>query len=386
MRHAHFTVVALSGLGMIVGLSSAALGAGFNSYAPTILTSDVQGLGLHTDPNLKNPWGLSYSATSPFWNTDETTGLSTLYNASGVAQGLVVTIPGGSPTGTVQNPTTDFKLTNGNGNQASFLFDTLNGTVVGWNGPSGAVTQQTVSGAFFTGLALANNGTQNQLYAADNNAVTGSSSRPLIDVFGPNFANLSSTTAFVDPNLPAGLHPYNIQAVTINGVVTLVVTYRGAGGVGAVDYFDVNGNPMGHFTTDSHLLNPWGVALAPTAFGQFGGDLLVGNVANGQINAYDPSTLNYLGTLLDPNGQVISFPGLWALGFRQAGSTFNPNALYFNAGFNAIPGGAGNLYSDGLFGDITAVPEPPSAILLGLGLLVLLGVCRWATFAFHAPQ
>jgi uncharacterized protein (TIGR03118 family) len=392
---------ALGGLFLVAALSTPVLGAGVNSYVPTILTSDIQGLGQNTDPNLKNPWGLSYSTTSPFWNSDQATGLSTLYNAAGVPQSLVVTIPGGGtppftgPTGTVQNSTNnDFPVGNGgNGNKASFIFDTLNGTIAAWNGGGTAITQQTVVGASFTGLTLANAGTQNQpqnqLYAADFNATTGSSSRPLIDVFDRTFTNVTSTTAFIDPKVPAGLHPYNIQLVTIPGLTpsgtVLVVTYRSPG---AVAYFDVNGNPLGIDTTNSILRNPWGVALAPASFGAFGGDLLVGNVANDQINAFDPKTLAFLGTLLGPDGQTpVAIPGansgggLWALGFRQAGGTFDPNALYFNAGLN----GGGNFFTDGLFGEITAVPEPASAILLGLGLILLLGVCRWVTGRDRRP-
>jgi hypothetical protein len=122
------------------------------------------------------------------------------------------------------------------------------------------------------------------------------------------------------------------------------------------------------------------VTLAPANFGQFGGDLLIGNVKDGRINAFDPNTLAFLGTLLDQNGQPISFPGLWALGVRTAGN-FNLNAVYFNAGVGLIttPNSNGNLFRDGFFGDITAVPEPRSAVLLGLGLCLLLGFCRWAT-------
>jgi uncharacterized protein (TIGR03118 family) len=394
MRYSRRAMVALGGLALLVSLSTAAVGAGVNSYVPTILTSDSPSTAVapNYDPNLKNPWGLSYSATSPFWNADQNTGLSTLYNANGMPQALVVTIPGGSPTGTVQNSgtMTDFPVGNGgNGARASFIFDTLNGTIAAWNSGSTAFVQPnaTVAGASFTGLALANNGTQNQLYAADFNATTGNSSRAPIDVFGPTFNPVAlSSTAFVDPMVPAGLHPYNIQAVMIPGLTSsgmvLVVTYRsGPPGTGAVAYFDANGTPLNIRSTDSHLLNPWGVTIVPptASFGAFNGALLVGNVANDQINAFNPNTLAPLGTLMGPNGQQpIALPGgagLWALGFRQPGSTFDPNALYFNAGVN----GGGNFFQNGIFGAITPVPEPASVLLLGLGLTVVCGVyCRRA--------
>jgi uncharacterized protein (TIGR03118 family) len=376
MRHFSYAMVALGGLFLMVLFSTTARAD--SVYQQTNLTSDVPGLANNLDPNLQNAWGISFANTSPFWVSDQKTGVATLYNGAGVPQPatpLIVTIPhvsgtgDGSPTGTVNNGTTDFKLTPAANSAAAFMFATLNGNISGWNptvNPTNAVNEVTTSGASCTGLALANNGVQNQLYAVDNAAGAGHST---INVFGPTFAAASSG-GFVDPNLPAGLTPYNIQL--ING--KLFVTYEGTGATGLIDVYDTNGNFLQRFSSDSHLAQPWGMALAPSTFGQFGGDLLVGNKANGEINAFNPTTGAFLGTLLNANGQPIADPGLWGLAFRSATSGFDPNTLFFSAGIGLE---GGNIYTHGLFGSITLVPEPPSAILLGMGMILLCGVCHW---------
>jgi len=146
--------------------------------------------------------------------------------------------------------------------------------------------------------------------------------------------------------------------------------------VGAVEILNSNGT-FQPFSTDSHLKEPWGLALAPSTFGPFGSDLLVGNKFNGTINAFDPTTGAFLGTLDDANGNPIANPGLWGLAFGTGSQGFDPNTLYFAAGVGFVPGGLGNdIYADGLFGSISFVPEPASAILLGLGIIVLCCVCR----------
>src|SRR5215472_12865820 len=123
-------------------------------YLQTNLTSDVPGLAANTDPNLRNPWGMSFSATSPFWISNQVTGNATLYNGAGVPQALVVTTPGSGafsgPTGQVfANVTGNFLL---NGTPATFIFDTLGGTIDAWNAASGstATIVRPVPGAIYT--------------------------------------------------------------------------------------------------------------------------------------------------------------------------------------------------------------------------------------------
>src|ERR1700712_5777456 len=82
---------------------------GATVFQQTNLVSDIPGLAAFTDANLVNPWGVSFSATSPFWVSDQGRNVSTLYNASGVQTALVVSTPGG-PTGQVFNPTAGFLI------------------------------------------------------------------------------------------------------------------------------------------------------------------------------------------------------------------------------------------------------------------------------------
>jgi uncharacterized protein (TIGR03118 family) len=326
-------------------------------FVQTNLVSDIPNLAATTDPDLKNPWGISFSPTSPFWVSDQVTGLATLYNGSGTKQGLVVTIPGGNPTGQVFNSTaSDFKLSNNA--KATFLFATLGGFIAGWNGGTAAQVQVTTAGAAYTGLALANNGSGNFLYAAN-----GAGNR--IDVFSGTFAPSTPSGSFTDPNLPALFTPYNIQ--NLNGI--LYVTYENeTQGGGVVDAFDANGNLIRRVTANGAggpLESPWGLALAPAGFGPFGGALLVGNEDDGRISAFNPTTGAFLGQLLDVNGVPIANTGLWGLAFGTGGNGFNPNTLYFAAGIEDEV--------HGLFGSISVAPEPASALLLGIGMLGLLG-------------
>jgi uncharacterized protein (TIGR03118 family) len=333
-------------------------------YLQVNLVSDVPGMAAFTDPNLRNPWGMSFTNTSPFWSSNQASNTSTLYGIGGVPQALIVSIPPigtppHGPTGQVAGPG-GFVLSDGTA--ASFIFDTLDGQILGWN--PGAVTTAlnavTTPGAVYTGLANSTVGGANFLYATDN---TGH-----INVFDSTFQNVSGTTfagKFVDPNPVAGFNPFNIQ--NING--NLFVTYgaRGAGGFGLpggfVDEFDSSGNFLMRVATSGPLAAPWGVALAPAGFGSFAGDLLIGNFGNGQILAYDPTTSNnFLGTVNDANGSPIVLPNLWALDFRSATSGFNPNALFFTAGING--------QQDGLFGEIEVAPEPGTLVMAGTGIIV----------------
>jgi uncharacterized protein (TIGR03118 family) len=328
----------------------------------------------NVDPNLVNPWGMSFSPTSPFWISNQVSGNATLYTGAGTPfpqpTPLVVTIPGSAtgpsgPTGQAFNPTTSFTLSNSN--PATFLFANLNGTISGWNGGSGTTAQVvagTPGGAVYTGLAIASSGGSNFLYAANHNGG--------IDVFDQSFALASTSGGFVDPNLPSGLTPFNIAL--IGG--QLYVTYAQAGpdadeaplGTGIVDIFNTDGSFVDRFVTGSlanNVVSPWGITVAPAGFAGLGGDILVGNFSDedGFINIFDP-TGNYLG-MLTLNGTPFNTPYLWALESRTGGPGIDVNSIYFTAGIGDE--------EHGLFAQLLPVPEPSSwaMMLLGFGALGL---------------
>jgi uncharacterized protein (TIGR03118 family) len=340
-----------------------------DSFTQTNLVSDIPGLAANTDPNLKNPWGVAFSATSPFWTADQRTGVSTLYNSAGTPQALVVTIPGSAtppsgPTGIVfSNLAGQFPV---NGTAATFIFDTLNGTLAGWNGSAGttAVQMAATPGAIYTGLAEASNGAANFLYAAN------SGPGGHVDVYNSAWANVTNSATFagkfVDPTLPAGFVPFNIQNVGGNLYVTYAQLLPGGAPLpgGFVDEYDSGGNFLKRIASDGPLSAPWGIVVAPASFGSFSNDLLIGNFGNGEILAYDATTDLFLGTLNGINGQPLVNDHLWALETRLGGSTFDPNAVYFSAGINNE--------ADGLFGAITVItPEPATIFGTATGLIAL---------------
>ncbi len=327
------------------------------------LVSDLPGVAAYTDPNLKNPWGVSYSPTGPFWVSNQGSGTSTLYTGSGSIVPLVVSIPGGTPpvtgpTGQVFNGTTGFLLSNGA--PAHFIFDTLNGTIDGWNSGTVAIQKASTTGAVYTGLALANSGSSTFLYAADSSGQVHVFDSTWKDVTGTTFAG-----KFVDPNPVAGFLPFNVQTVGSN----LYVTYAklNAFGVGQpggyVDEFSTSGNFIQRVATGGALYAPWGLTLAPSGFGSFSNDLLIGNFGNGEILVYNPLNDAFLGTINGANGQPLVNPFLWALATRTGGTNVNINAVYFTAGINN--------QQNGLFGSITSVPEPATLVLSGVGALGL---------------
>jgi uncharacterized protein (TIGR03118 family) len=372
----------LSGIGksacvVALSISSSALFA--SNFDQTNLVSSVPGLAANTDPNLIDPWGVAFSPTSPFWLANQNSATTTLYDGAGnlieIGGNPAIAIPGGAsgtagPTGEVFNSTTGFQL---NGAPAHFIFANLNGTISGWTGGASALlaSSATTPGATFTGLALASNGGSNYLYAADSTYLTGK-----IDVFNSSFQPLTLGSGsfpgnFTDPNGLAGYVPFNVQL--IGGQLYVAYANLNPDGSsnpgGYVDIYNTNGTFVKRLASGGALNAPWGFAVAPATFGSFGGDLLIANNGNGWINAFNPTTGAFIGTMDGPNGQPLVYQDLWSIDFRTGGTNVNTNALYFVEGINNDTGG--------LFGELTvATPEPASLLVSSFGVLGL-GLVAW---------
>jgi uncharacterized protein (TIGR03118 family) len=290
-----------------------------------------------------NAWGLVAGPVTPWWVANNETSTSTLYDGTGNVLSLVVQVAG-SPSGTVFNGGSDFPVSDGTHSApALFLFATESGTILGWNAsvppPSPStqtfvVADRSAVGAIYKGLALASTPSGDRLFAADFH-------NRRVDVFDVALGLVTDPTAFVDRKIPKRFAPFGIQA--ING--TLFVTYAkqdknreddvDGNGFGYVDAFDTSGKLLGHVAAKGPLNAPWGLAFAPSDFGGFSGDLLVGNFGNGRINAYQQKAngrWKFRGPLRGSNGKPLKIDGLWALQFGNGGAAGPTNSLYFTAG------------------------------------------------------
>jgi uncharacterized protein (TIGR03118 family) len=365
------TLAAAIALSLLLSLPSAAFASGHSQsggfYQQTNLVSDQPNVAPVTDPNLVNPWGLSASATSPWWVSDNGPGLSTLYNGQGGIVSLVVTVPTpmqspagttSTPTGTVFNGSTGFVVSqNGVSGPAAFLFDTEDGTISGWNptvnrgSPIVTVDRSKVGkGAVYKGLAIATNANGTFLYAT--NFRSGK-----VEMFDANFQLVRS---FTDPIsaitcrfLRQCFAPFGIQTIGDQIYVTFALQdAQKAGdiagfGHGFVDVFSTDGKFQRRLVTGGFLNSPWGLALAPANFGKFSNDLLVGNFGDGHINVYSPKTGAFLGQVQSSKGHAIVIDGLWAIAFGNGATSGPTNQLYFTSGTDGE--------SHGLFGFIASV-------------------------------
>lgn len=324
------------------------------SFTARAIVSNVPGLTTNQDPNLSHGWGIAFGG-GPVWVADHASNKSTLYDGNGVANALVVSIPANAagrdagPTGIVFNPDAAFTVSkNGVSGTAAFLFDGTGGTISAWSPAvdrNNAVTvyDGSAAGDVFTGLAILSGSADKFLYAAN-------FSQGRVDVFDPTYAKVTTAGGFVDPNLPSGYVPYGIQAIGGQIYVTYArrtpgqpVEDRGAG-LGLVNVFNASGTLLKRLVSPGGALNaPWGVAIAPAGWGEFGGDVLIGNFGDGRINAYSPITGAFVGTLTDSMGAPIVLPGLWGIAFGNDAANQPKNTLYYAAGPTVTEGVYGRV-------------------------------------------
>jgi len=318
-------------------------GASAQFYEQRNLVSDGSVPAGLVDSDLKNAWGLASGPATPWWVADNGTDLSTLYNGNtGAKQGLIVQVPG-APTGVVFNATTGFLI---NGTAARFIFSGEDGTIRAWTNSLGTTSVIMVDnsgfGAIYKGLAIATAPAGPRIYATNFHAGT-------VDVYDGDWNPVGG--GFVDSALPAGYAPFGIQSIGN----TIYVTYAlqdddkedevAGQGNGFVDAYDLAGNFIRRVASGGVLNAPWGLALAPTDFGKFSNDLLIGNFGDGKIHAFSPDKLEgngqyqLHGPLHGIEGAPLVIDGLWALQFGN-GAAAGPRAtLFFTAGPDDEAGG-----------------------------------------------
>jgi uncharacterized protein (TIGR03118 family) len=342
-----------------------------------------------TDDNL-NGWGMTSMPNGTFVVANAfANGTATFYTHSGNALPLKITVPveaaesqflhdnvssdistiHGHPTGVVYNSTDDFKISeNGKCAPATLIFDTLDGTICGWN-PDVDRTHAIVlydspadnkgTAAVYTSLDIGQSGGQTVLFATDflNNQldIIGHDQDPIthrltninsIGVGDWGVSNSLNPSVTTDPNSMV----WSVSAVNGELIVTYADLFGQVKGGGAVDVFSTDG--VYKYQIDANdpdpnaagrLQNPWGVTVAPANFGTFSNDLLVGNVGGaGHINAYQPDSNGnytiYAGQLSQPDGTPIAIKGLWDMEFDDG-----PH-LFFDAGPNHPGDSFGGLF------------------------------------------
>jgi len=342
-------------------------------YMQTALVSDVPGLAPNTDPHLINPWGFAETSAGQFRVAANGSGRGILFDAQGEKAGadIIIPPPAGSPKGTtstpngvIDNPTSGFVITvKGRSAPATLLFSTEDGTIAGWN-PKLSQTRaviaadQSGNGAVYKLLAMGTNSQGTFIYATNFHNGT-------VDVFDSSFHLVHfGPNAFVDPTtgpnaIPSNFAPFGVKNFGGNLFVTYAMQdaakHDDVAGVGNgfIDEFDTSGNFIRRFATRGLLNSPIGATLAPADFGQFSNDLLIGNLGDSKVNAFDPMTGQFLGQLTDTNGNPLILnggfhetdtKGLWGIGFGNGAGGAGTNTMFFADGINEE--------NDGLFGGV----------------------------------
>lgn len=326
--------MAVVAVAAVVAALAARSSAGEQAYVVRNLVADVPGRAAFADPQLVNPWGLAATPTGEWWTGNEARESSTLYSGTGRKTPLDVRVDGG-PTAVVYHRGGGFVVRGGGrSDPARFVFACEDGTLRAWTPtvPSGWSTRAEVgfeggAAALFRGLALSGP----RLYAADfHNAQ--------VVVVDARWRRVRlPREAFTDPSIPPWYAPFGIRALAGHLFVTYAwrapVNGNDAPTGGFVDEYTPAGRLVARLPR-AGLNEPWGLALAPRAFGRFGGDLLVGNFGDGTIAAYRREGDGWRrdGVLRSRDGKPIAISGLWSLAFGNGGLAGSPHTLFFTAG------------------------------------------------------
>ena len=397
------------------GIAIRPAGAGGHFWLENAMTGysvtyqgDVGGTPLHQDGLTNVP------LTTPKF-TDHgyafVTGVA--YNSASDLAGQPAEFPVG-PQDAVDDDTGGNDLGNVTGT-SKFVFCTEDGCINAWlSNTATAMTSAPVvvdyskTSAYFpykanpvyTGVAFTQNAASSAAYANNGAGVTGNlcfvadQRNNLIEVFedkkeanDPIPASVTQWTdvttrfkGFQTPPTVGGLNVFNILDINHH----LFVTYAEFNPSGDEGQEQIGGPGLGHiveYNEDGTLVldfkdgantaagvldEPWGVAIAPSTFGAFGGDVLVANFDSKTIAAFNPTTGNFIDYLRDQNGNVITVDGIWGLTFGNGQSLGDTNSLYFLAGPNSE--------YDGLFGRLTVVApatDTPTLSTWGLAILAL---------------
>ncbi|HEY7088912.1 MAG TPA: TIGR03118 family protein [Tepidisphaeraceae bacterium] len=309
--------------------------------------ADPTGTAVRHDADLVNPWGLAFGTASGFWVANNGSGKATAFDANGVTQSTVVTLPtagtepNSTPTGVVANTGAGFQLSNGSA--AQFIYVGEDGLITGSNAASGTsalvAVDNSAGGSIYKGVTIGQINGADALFAADFH-------NGKIDVFDSTFKPMTLTTgAFTDSQVPAGFAPFNVQ--NLGGKIYVTYAKQDAAkeddvpgaGNGFVDVFDTSGTVLTRFSHASRLDSPWGLEIAPAGFGKYSGDVLVGQFGSGEILAFDATTGNFQSILRGKHDHRVRIDGLWSLKFGNGTTSGSAKSLFFTAGTNGEAGG-----------------------------------------------
>ena len=388
-----------------------------NRHDPNDPTSPPQAALI--DPLLINPWGAAIRSAGlggHFWlanaaSATVTTYIGNVYDENGqfvplYQDDLKFIDVEGSPIGQVFSASaTDFPVTGllctddsvkvcdaSQGDKflgqftgpSRFIVATEEGQIAAWtegtiDGQFGrmrtfvTVKDNASGGALYRGLAVTQYDSGNWLYAAN-------FSQNRIEVYNSRWRRLRwlwNGQRFFRPfatpaDIPEHYVPFNIQY--LEGLLYVAYaeliqpddpdydpaepyTERACPGCGFIAVFDQRGIHIRTLEGRSRLNAPWGMAIAPTNFGQFSRTLLVGNFGDGTIVGFDLTAGRQLDYLRDPQGNAIAIDGLWAIFFGNGASLGRADFLYWTAGLNDEADGAfGSLHHIG-----TSNPDPGPA-------------------------